>query len=144
VVCDDYKKRLLGSKVSWTVGFPFRRTDTHGGLDRPFGLRIAGANRPLTGSTLCGSDGGENKPKFLCSAAFSRDIFVEPEILTKFPFMILIVFELGPLKRGHTMTLLQSFMLGVMVAWTPSLVLLGWCLQANILYEKRESASATE
>jgi hypothetical protein len=42
------------------------------------------------------------------------------------------------------MTLLQSFMLGVMVAWTPSLVLLGWCLQADILYEKRDAASATE
>jgi hypothetical protein len=28
------------------------------------------------------------------------------------------------------MSLLQSFMLGVMVAWTPSLVLLAWFLRA--------------
>jgi hypothetical protein len=99
-VCDDYKKRLLGSKVSWTVGFPFRRTDTHGGLDRPFGLRIPGANRPLTRSTLCGSDGGEDKPNCLCGAAFPRNNFLKPEILAKLPFIILIVFESGPLKRN--------------------------------------------
>jgi hypothetical protein len=28
----------------------------------------------------------------------------------------------------RTMTTLQAFMLGIMVAWTPSLVLLGWLL----------------
>jgi hypothetical protein len=80
----------------------------------------------------------------LCGAAFPRNNFLKPEILAKLPFIILIVFESGPLKREHTMTLLQSFMLGVMVAWTPSLVLLWWCLQADILYEKRDAASATE
>jgi hypothetical protein len=33
-----------------------------------------------------------------------------------------------PNRRALTMTTLQAFLLGMMVAWTPSLVLLGWFL----------------
>ncbi len=41
------------------------------------------------------------------------------------------------------MTLAQSFLLGMMVAWTPSLVFLGWCLLARNVPEEREAVSAT-
>jgi hypothetical protein len=34
------------------MGFPLRRTDFHGGLDWPFGLRIPGVARLLTRATL--------------------------------------------------------------------------------------------
>ena len=47
-----------------------------------------------------------------------------------------------PCKRGHRMALLQSFLLGIMVAWTPSLVFLGWCLRHSITLEDEE-VSAT-
>jgi len=41
--------------------------------------------------------------------------------------------------------LLQSFLLGMMVAWTPSLVFLGLCLRPPItLKDDLEEASATE
>jgi hypothetical protein len=42
------------------------------------------------------------------------------------------------------MALLQSFLLGMMVAWTPSLVFLGWCLRSPVtLEDDSEEASAT-
>jgi hypothetical protein len=35
-------------------------------------------------------------------------------------------------------TTLQAFLLGMMVAWTPSLVLLGWFLFLDLLLEDRQ------
>ena len=40
------------------------------------------------------------------------------------------------------MTLVQSFLLGMMVAWTPSLVFLGWCLRSHLQSRERRHVSA--
>jgi hypothetical protein len=43
------------------------------------------------------------------------------------------------------MTLAQSFLLGVMVAWTPSLVFLAYRLRPrNILYDERDAVLPTK
>ena len=39
------------------------------------------------------------------------------------------------------MTLAQSFLLGMMVAWTPSLIFLGWCLRTRNLPKDSEACT---
>jgi hypothetical protein len=38
----------------------------------------------------------------------------------------------GSWTKERTMTTLQAFLLGMMVAWTPSLLLLGWLLYPSL------------
>jgi hypothetical protein len=43
--------------------------------------------------------------------------------------------------RGWRMTHAQSFLLGWMVAWTPSLVLFAWCLRKGTFFKEVDSDS---
>jgi hypothetical protein len=40
----------------------------------------------------------------------------------------------NPEPGGYEMSALQIFFLGMMVAWTPSLVILAWCLNSDDIF----------
>jgi hypothetical protein len=82
-----------------------------------------------------------------CAAQHYRKIILWISAFTWNLPQIALVVTLGwratTIIKGAEMTLAQSFLLGMMVAWTPSLVFLGWCLLARNVPEEREAVSAT-
>ena|ERR1700722_8429111 len=102
LLCHARKNALLGPRVGWTVGLPCRRIDFHCGLDRPFGLRIPGADRLLIRATLQMRRRGCSKLGRLCSAALPQNNSVDSHIWAELLCIIfIVVFEPAPLKRGH-------------------------------------------
>ena len=45
---------------------------------------------------------------------------------------VAINLNLGVIRGDYSMTTLEAFVLGIMVAWTPSLLLLVWCLLRDL------------
>ena len=88
----------------------------------------------------------QDKLESLCSAAYLKIILWISAFTWNLPQIALVVtlcWRATTIIKGAEMTLAQSFLLGMMVAWTPSLVFLGWCLLARNVPEEREAVSAT-